>query len=116
MQHMTPNEMKIIRAVSWASLFCGFAGRTHGPLRAASASVPEQAKAPPYPKAWWRPVVRRLNQAKITAVFRRVRNAPPIKPKPPSIIAQDAGSGTGSVVAVIVTVFVTNPVLIPVCV
>lgn len=36
---------------------------------------------------------REANQPKLTVILRR-RIAPPIRPNPPSIIAQDAGSGT----------------------
>jgi len=49
-----------------------------------------RGEMPPHPQ------VRRhsSDQPKLTADLRRERIAPPITPKPPSIIAQLAGSGT----------------------
>lgn len=56
---------------------------------------PPKRKAPPHPKMRRHPFLIRRDQPKLTAVLRRARIAPPIAPKPASIIAQEAGSGAG---------------------
>ena len=62
--------------------------------RGASLPAPK-SKTPPHPRVRRRPLFSKgADQAK-RSVRLRLRIAPPTRPKPPSIIAQLAGSGAG---------------------